>query len=291
MATGIKWEDGLIPSGTWNCMHGCSKMSAGCDECYALVITWELEHGNPLMPNSPRPFEGYGLTKGTHDAPEWTGVLKFDPFRLKQPLKHPQPSMVFANSMFDLFHEDMPVGLIERIFNVMREANQHFYIALTKRSRHMLDLNRAGLEFPDNLIMGVSVESDDFAFRIEHLRKTTAAKKLVSHEPAIGPITNADSTGIDWWISGGESGPNYRPMDLEWIRVAQAKCAETGTAFFCKQDASVKDGTKGRFADHSELWVQEWPMPTDHDDPLYKFYMTTEGRSAVMRKRLKEMGW
>ncbi len=261
--------------------------------CYALKITYELEWGDPKKPKAPRHFEGFGLTRlGPDGEPEWTGVIRLDPARLRQPCRHPQPSMIFGNSMYDIFHEDMPPFWIQKIFDVCRDADWHHFIFLTKRSKHMLKLDRAGLiDWPKNVIMGVSIESNDYVRRADHIRAVGAAKKLISYEPALDSVSKLDTSGIDWLIAGGQSGPGYRKMKLEWVEEALHLCRASGTAFFCKQDSSRKDGTKGRFKHRPDLWIQEWPMPTDKNDPLYKFYMTTRGRAAVMQKILKKKGW
>lgn len=275
--TGIKWCDR-----TWNCVHGCNMFTPGCWGCYALKITFELEHGNPKKPNAKRPFAGMGLTYVRPDGKiDWTGKVVLSPHRLGEPFKWKKPSLIFGNSMYDLFHEEMPLEWIQEIFDVCRRAHWHQFMFLTKRSKKMLDLDPQ-IDWPGNVQMGVSIESDQFVNRADHLRGTGAAVKFLSVEPLIGAVPSLSTEGIDQVIVGGESGPDFRPMKMEWVEEILQKCRATGTAFFGKQDASLGDGTKGRFKDRPDLWIQEFPMPGSNAQ-LRKFYRETEGRAKGMR--------
>ncbi len=281
--TGIKWTDRT----SWNCVHGCNKFTPGCDNCYALWLTYWFEHGgHPRWP-SHTPLKGMGLTfLDDNDKPEWTGKIVLSEKKLDIPFGWKEPLMIFGNSMFDLFHEEMPLDWIKQILYTCRRADWHVFQFLTKRSKRMLELD-SQIDWPGNVQMGVSIESDQFVNRADHLRGTGAAKKFISAEPLIGAVPSLDLTGIDQVVVGGESGAGFRPMKMEWVEEILETCRASGTAFFCKQDSSMKDGTKGRFKNRPDLWIQEWPMPTGPEDPLYKFYMRTNGRSAVMRKILR----
>ena len=142
--------------------------------------------------------------------------------------------MVFVNSMSDLFHPDVPLDFIQRVFQVMADTPRHTYQILTKRSKRLASL--AGeLVWPPNVWMGVSVESERYAFRIDHLRSVPAAVRFISAEPLLGPLPNLDLSSIHWLIAGGESGHNARPMNRDWVRDLREKCAAAGVDFFFKQ--------------------------------------------------------
>lgn len=251
--TGISWA-----SQTWNCVHGCNKVSEGCDICYACILTYNKEHGKGDVP-----FKGMGLTyMGPDGTKRWTGkvVLTADPELLNRPLSWKTPSLIFSNSMYDIFHEKMPLEWIQKIFSVCRLADWHYFQFLTKRSERMLELD-PHIDWPKNLIMGVSIENDKWVRRADDLRAIGAAKKYLSLEPLIGAVPSLDLTGIDQAIIGGESGPGFRPMEMEWVEEILAKCRATGTAFYAKQDAATFPGKPGRFADRPDLWLHEWPEP------------------------------
>jgi len=167
---------------------------------------------------------------------------------------------VFVNSMSDLFHEDVPEDFVRSVFDVMKETPRHTYQVLTKRSKRLLRL-APRLEWPTNIWMGVSVESDRYLFRIDHLRGVDAAVRFISAEPLLGPLGVVDLTGIDWVIAGGESGPRARPMDIAWGRELRDRCAAAGVRFFFKQWG-------GRTAGHGTTCPNEllcrsdlWPRP------------------------------
>ena len=156
-----------------------------------------------------------------------------------------KPRTVFVNSMSDLFHRDISGDFIQRVFNVMWQADWHVFQVLTKRSERLLELSNH-LPWPDNVWMGVSVESADYVYRIDHLRAASAATKFLSLEPLLGPIPGMNLEGIDWVIVGGESGPGARPMDSSWVTDIKDQCANAGVPFFFKQRGGVRKKKAGR---------------------------------------------
>ncbi len=155
--------------------------------------------------------------------------------------------MIFVNSMSDLFHEDVPESFIQQVFAVMRQAQWHTFQVLTKRSQRLLELDPA-IDWPENVWMGVSVENQDYAFRVEHLRQTHARVKFLSLEPLLGPLT-LDLSGIHWVIVGGESGPKARPMDEDWVQDIRRQCQAQRVPFFFKQWGGVHKKRNGRLLD------------------------------------------
>jgi protein gp37 len=230
--TAIEWTDT-----TWNPVTGCTKISAGCDHCYAERFS-ERFRGTP-----GHPFEtGFDLT--------------LRPERLEQPLRWRQPRMIFVNSMSDLFHKEIPKDFLSKVFDTMEKANWHTFQILTKRSSLMRDFlrKRYGLERgPVHMWFGVSVENGAKISRVRHLRDAPAGVRFLSIEPLIGPIGTFDLTGIDWVIVGGESGPGARPMNPEWVRDIRDQCQASGVAFFFKQWGGLRPKSGGR-----ELDGREW---------------------------------
>jgi protein gp37 len=225
----IEWTDA-----TWNFLTGCSKISPGCDHCYAEALSKRLQASGAY-----RYRNGFRLT--------------FHPDVLELPKKWSRPRRIFVNSMSDLFHEEVPIEWIRRGFGVMAATPQHTYQILTKRAdrlRRMAPL----LEWPANVWMGVSIENQVFAFRAKRLREVPAAVRFLSVEPLIGPV-NLDLTGIDWVIVGGESGPHARPMDREWARGVRDQCLAAGVAFFFKQWGGRWPKAGGRLLD-GRTWDQ-----------------------------------
>lgn len=187
----IEWTDA-----TWNPLTGCSKVSPGCKHCYAERMAKRLK----LM-GQPNYRNGFALTLHEH--------------ALDIPRRWKSPKTVFVNSMSDLFHVDVPLEFIQRVFRVMAETPQHRYQVLTKRANRLAEL-APELPWSSNVWMGVSVENLKYADRIEYLRRAPAAVKFLSCEPLLGPLPELDLTGIDWVIVGGESGPGARPMKGSW---------------------------------------------------------------------------
>ena len=217
----IEWTES-----TWNPLTGCTKTSLGCKFCYAERMAKRLQGMG-----QPRYANGFRLT--THaDA-------------LKLPLSWKKPQMIFVNSMSDMFHKDAPTEFIQRIFEVMRKAHWHQFQILTKRSERLLALDKS-IDWPKNVWMGVSVESQDYCFRVSHLRRTGAKIKFLSLEPLLGPISRLNLRGIDWVIAGGESGPGARPMDKEWVLGIKEQCAQARVPFFFKQWGGFHKKKAGR---------------------------------------------
>ncbi len=226
----IEWTEA-----SWNPLTGCTKISPGCKNCYAERMAKRLRAmGNPNYAN------GFELTFHEH-------VIGL-------PLTWKKPQIVFVNSMSDLFHEDVPLEFIQKVFSVMAVAKQHTFQVLTKRSTRLAELSPA-LKWPSNVWMGVSVENEDYAYRIENLARTPAKVKFVSMEPLIGPADNADFSLIDWVIVGGESGPGARPMREEWVTTLRDKCADMNVPFFFKQWGGVNKKKAGRLLE-GRLWNQ-----------------------------------
>jgi len=173
---------------------------------------------------------------------------------LEMPLRWKRPQTIFVNSMSDLFHKGVPFEFVSKIFDVMVRASHHRFQVLTKRSNRLLELSPK-LTWPLNVWMGVSVESSDYLFRIEHLSQTDAKIKFVSFEPLLGPIHDLELEGIDWVIVGGESGPKARPLDPEWVREIRNHCLSADVPFFFKQWGGVIKKRTGRILD-GRTWDQ-----------------------------------
>jgi protein gp37 len=180
--------------------------------------------------------------------------LALHPQSLELPLKWKKPQTIFVNSMSDLFHKDVPVEFILRIFEVMNKANWHQYQILTKRSERLKELDHL-LPWAQNIWMGVSVENRDYKFRIDDLRETHAHIKFLSLEPLLGPLTPINLRKIDWVIAGGESGPGARPMDPAWVRDIRDECVRKAVPFFFKQWGGFNKRKNGRRLDR-KTWDQ-----------------------------------
>lgn len=230
LSSRIEWTEA-----TWNPVTGCTKVSAGCRHCYAEALARRLKAmGQPNYAN------GFRVT--CHDT------------ALQLPLTWRQPRSVFVNSMSDLFHEDVPTDFILRIFEVMRQADRHRFQILTKRSSRLLELDHI-LPWSPNIWMGVTVENEDCAFRIDDLRQSGAAVKFLSLEPLLGPISNLDLTAIDWVIVGGESGGGARPMERSWVVEIRDRCRDASVPFFFKQWGGVNKKKAGRELD-GRIWSE-----------------------------------
>jgi protein gp37 len=217
----IEWTEA-----TWNPITGCTKISPGCQNCYAERIAIRLKAmGQPNYAN------GFKLT--THDSV------------LNTPLHWKTPRTIFVNSMSDLFHEEVPLTFIKRVFDVMRRAHWHRFQILTKRSDRLFDLDPQ-LKWMPNIWMGVSVENEDYAYRIDDLRKTGAYIKFLSLEPLLGPLDQLHLEGINWVIVGGESGPGARPMDPSWVTDIRDQCQNKRIPFFFKQWGGMNKKKAGR---------------------------------------------
>ena len=247
--TGIEWTEA-----TWNPVIGCDRVSEGCDHCYAATMAARLKAmGNPRYQR-----DGDAKTSG----PGFGLTIHRD--KLDEPFSWRRPRVVFVNSMSDLFHREVPSDFIADAFAVMEATPQHTYQVLTKRPARMASLLRSwmaeGYEPPANVWLGTSIENQRWAgIRMPKLLKTPAAVRFLSCEPLLGPIDLslwADAGNLDWLIAGGESGPNARPMEPEWVVSLRDQCAEAGVAFFFKQWGGRTPKAGGRELDgriHDEL--------------------------------------
>ena len=219
----IEWTDS-----TWNPVAGCTVVSAGCTNCYAMEMARRLESMGVAK------YEG--LTRRSGKRTVWNGMIREDRDALNIPLKWRKPRKIFVNSMSDLFHERVTDDFIVDVWQVMRETPQHNYQILTKRPERMaLVLTELIGDVLPNVWLGTSIESADVVARIAHLRAVPAAIRFLSFEPLIGEVGKVDLTGIDWAIVGGESGRGARPIKEEWIDEIHEQCSVHKTAFFFKQ--------------------------------------------------------
>lgn len=211
---------------TWNPVTGCTKISQGCKNCYALTMSKRLK-----AMGTDRYRNGFGLT--------------LQPDLVELPKKWRSPRVIFVNSMSDLFHEGVPLEFIQAVFKTMRECPQHTFQVLTKRSDR-LAMIADQLEWPNNVWMGVSVEDERVIDRIPDLQSVSAAVRFLSLEPLIGSLDKLPLKGIGWVIVGGESGPGARPMKPEWVQSIRKQCFDAGVPFFFKQWGGVRKHKTGR---------------------------------------------
>ena len=230
----IEWTDA-----TWNPVTGCTKVSKGCKNCYAekFAERW----------------------RGIPDHPYEQGFdLRLWPERLNMPYTWKAPRVIFVNSMSDLFHKDVPAQFIKQVFSTMKGTPRHTYQVLTKRAGRLAGMADR-LPWPDNVWMGVSVESDKNRDRIEQLREVPARVRFLSIEPLLGPLKDLDFEGIDWVIVGGESGPGARPVNPDWVLDLRDQCLDAGVPFFFKQWGGVHKKKSGRMLE-GRTWDE---MPTE----------------------------
>lgn len=211
---------------TWNPVTGCNKISEGCKHCYAETMS--------------RRLKAMGVEKYKNNF-----KVTLHDNALEAPLKWKKPRTVFVNSMSDLFHKDVPLDFIQKVFEVMGEASQHKFQVLTKRAERLEELSPY-LNWHPNIWMGVSVENQENTYRIEHLRNTGAKIKFLSIEPLIGKIFSLQLDGIDWVIVGGESGFGARTMKEDWVLTIRDLCLEKEVPFFFKQWGGVNKKKNGR---------------------------------------------
>ncbi len=239
----IEWTDA-----TWNPVTGCTKISAGCDNCYASRFS-ERFRGV-----SGHPFEtGFDLT--------------LRPGRILQPLAWKRPRMIFVNSMSDLFHKKIPKRYISKVFDTMEMADWHTYQVLTKRSSSLMKFindRYSDQKVPAHIWLGVSVEDQRASSRINHLRNANASVRFLSVEPLLGPIHDLDLAGIHWVIAGGESGPGARAMNPIWAADIRNQCVESKVPFFFKQWGGRSPKSGGRLLDGRE-WNQ-FPDSADRSE-------------------------
>lgn len=217
----IEWTDS-----TWNPVTGCSKISPGCKNCYAERMAKRLQ--NMGVERYKNAFK-----------------LSLHPEVLELPLLWKSSKVIFVNSMSDLFHEEVPLDFIQKIFDIMKKAHWHTFQVLTKRSER-LKLLSSVIEWPDNVWMGVSIESQRYVYRIDHLRNVPAAVRFLSIEPLIGKIDNMNLKNIDWVIVGGESGPKARKLEEEWVIHIKNICEKYKVPFFFKQWGGTRKSKSGR---------------------------------------------
>jgi protein gp37 len=190
-----------------------------------------------------------GTTRITGGRPKWNGSLKLDHSSLELPMHWQRGRRIFVNSMSDLFHDDVPLDFVQKVFAVMAKTPQHTYQVLTKRAERLSALS-GKLRWTPNIWMGVSVENEDYWWRVDHLRRVRAHVRFVSLEPLLGPLKTLDFNGIHWAIAGGESGPKARPVELEWVRNIRDACIEQGVAFHFKQWGGTNKKRTGRILDN-----------------------------------------
>ena len=224
----IEWTDA-----TWNPVTGCTKITRGCDHCYAERFAERF-----------RGVSGHPFARGFD--------VTLRPERLSQPLTWKRPRMIFVNSMSDLFHKRIPVEFIDRVFDTMEAADRHVFQVLTKRStvlRRYVRGRYGTCSVPSHIWCGVSVEDGTATARIRHLQQTPISTRILSIEPLLGPINNLDLTGIAWVIVGGESGPQARPMRREWVLDIRDHCQRADVPFFFKQWGGTRKKQTGRTLD------------------------------------------
>jgi protein gp37 len=232
--TTIEWTDA-----TWNPITGCTQISPGCDNCYALKFAERF-----------RGVQGHPYEQGFD--------LKLWPERLSVPLKWRKPRMIFVNSMSDLFHKDIPDEYILRVFEVMAQAHWHVFQVLTKRSKRLARLAEQ-ISWQPNIWAGVSIELDKYCWRADYLRKVPSAVRFISAEPLLGPLDSLNLRGIHWVITGGESGHGHRPCNIDWVRNIRDKCVSHRVKFFHKQWGGRTPKAGGRELD-GRTW-DEIPTP------------------------------
>ena len=221
--TSIEWTDA-----TWNPVAGCTVLTSGCTNCYAMAMAHRLE----AMGHA----KYAGLTRLSGGRPVWTGEVRPDPGSLGIPLRWRRPRRVFVNSMSDLFHPCVEVDFIRRVWQVQEAASAHVFQILTKRPDRMAEiLGGEGFPVLDNVWLGTSVEESGTLYRLDILRRVPAAVRFVSFEPLLGSVGQPDLSGIGWAIVGGESGRGARPMREAWVSDIEESCCVHDAAFFFKQ--------------------------------------------------------
>ncbi len=248
-SSSIEWTEA-----TWNPVVGCSVLSPGCTNCYAMRMAHRL---------TAMGQEKYaGTTRISAGRPKWNGTVRVDDNSIDLPRSWKTGRMIFVNSMSDLFHHEVPLEAVQRIFATMRETPRHTYQILTKRSER-LEILSPSISWPENVWMGVSVENADYLYRVNNLRNCGARTKFLSLEPLLGPLRNMDLSGIHWVIAGGESGPGARPLRPAWVRTIRDQCVRAGIAFHFKQWGGHIKKKAGRTLD-GRTW-DEFPRQAQSD--------------------------
>jgi protein gp37 len=237
---------------TWNPLAGCSVLSPGCSNCYAMRMAARLEAMGIAK------YAGTTRKSGTRSV--WTGKTNIDESALLMPLSWKKPRRVFVNSMSDLFQDSIPTEFIDRVWKVMEEAGQHTFQILTKRPERMAKVHHElNLKPLDNVWLGTSIESSDYLSRLDTLKQVPAAVRFISFEPLLDSVGNLNLDQIHWAIVGGESGPGARPMKSEWVEEIQTACRRSNTAFFFKQWGGTRKKQTGRKF-KNQHW-DEYPYP------------------------------
>jgi protein gp37 len=234
---------------TWNPITGCTKVSPGCRYCYAERMAKRLQ------------------AMGQHNYQNGFEVT-IHPNLFGLPLLWKTPRLIFVNSMSDLFHEDVPEEIILSLFKVMRKAHWHTFQVLTKRAERLEQISKL-IDWPENVWMGVSIESSEYKYRIDHLRNTGAKVKFLSLEPLLGPIPSINLSCIDWVIVGGESGPKSRPIQEDWAFDIRDQCLKAlNVAFFFKQWGGINKKKSGRLLDN-RTW-DDMPIKSGDENQFNK---------------------
>jgi len=242
--TKIEWTDA-----TWNPVAGCTVISPGCTNCYAMRLASRLEAMGS---------EKYaGLTRKSGRRAVWKGKIRLDTAALSIPAKWRRPRRIFVNSMSDLFHDAVPTEFIGQVWTAMLAAPQHTFQILTKRPER-LSAVVPSLPLLSNVWLGTSVERSDFLWRLDPLRQVLGYTRFVSFEPLLGSVGIPDLRSYAWAIVGGESGPGARPMDQVWVQDIREGCRRSGSAFFFKQWGGRNKARTGRTLD-GQTW-DEYPI-------------------------------
>jgi protein gp37 len=233
-ASDIEWTEA-----TWNPIAGCTVLSPGCTNCYAMRMAARLQAMGMA--------KYAGTTRKSGKRHVWTGRVNIDKAALTAPLNWKKPQRIFVNSMSDLFQDKADEAFIRQVWRVMERAHWHSFQVLTKRPERMLDF-LSKPEFPTlpNVWLGTSVESEDYLDRIDLLRRVPARVRFISFEPLLGPIVEPNLRGIHWAIAGGESGPRARPMEAWWVEELRDACERQKVAFFFKQWGGKRKKKTGR---------------------------------------------
>src|SRR5262249_26623945 len=233
-ASDIEWTEA-----TWNPIAGCSVLSPGCTNCYAMRMSARFQ----VMG-----MKKYaGTTRRSGNRHVWTGRVNTDALALTAPLAWKKPQRIFVNSMSDLFQDQADEGFVHQVWHIMQRAHWHSFQVLTKRPERMLALlSKSEFAVLPNVWLGTSVENDDYLDRVDILRRVPARVRFISFEPLLGPISAPDLRGIHWVIVGGESGPPARPMESSWVEQLHATCEERHVAFFFKQWGGKRKEKTGR---------------------------------------------
>lgn len=248
--TSIEWTDV-----TWNPVAGCTVLSPGCTNCYAMRMAARLDA------MGARKYAG--LTRKSGGRAKWNGKIRLDEVALTAPSTWKKPRMVFVNSMSDLFHSSVPDEFIVRVWEAMHAGHRHTFQILTKRPERMTELCK-NLPLLPNVWLGTSVESAEYLWRLEYLRITPAVTRFVSFEPLLENVGTPNLSSIHWAIVGGESGPNARPMEQSWVENLRLACERYDAAFFFKQWGGRNKKRSGRKL-HGKTW-DNFPVRVSLED-------------------------